>query len=113
LRGARLWFAFEVPLDLFERRVIVGFGAKRTDHFFRHDTVSGLMRSYSAWVPMNFTSTRSRYELLLFQKTIYLDQVYLHHFSDRHSSWLEESVANARAYQEFERKIQTMLRKVR
>jgi hypothetical protein len=49
----------------------------------------------------------SRYELLLFQKTIYLDHIYLHHFSDRHSSWLEESVANARAHQEFERKIQT------
>jgi hypothetical protein len=49
----------------------------------------------------------SRYELLLFQKTIYLDHVYLHHFSDRRSSWLEESVANARAYQEFERRIQT------
>jgi hypothetical protein len=50
----------------------------------------------------------SRYELLLFQKTIYLDHVYLHHFSDRHSSWLEESVANARAYQRFEHKIQTI-----
>jgi hypothetical protein len=49
----------------------------------------------------------SRYELLLFQKTMYLDQIYLHHFSDRHSSWLEESVANARAYQEFERELQT------
>jgi hypothetical protein len=48
----------------------------------------------------------SRYELLLFQKTIYLDHVYLRHFSDRHSSWLEESVANARAYGEFEHRIQ-------
>jgi hypothetical protein len=46
----------------------------------------------------------SRYELLLFQKTIYLAHVYLHHFADRHSSWLEESIANARAYQEFEHK---------
>src|SRR5262249_50687442 len=30
----------------------------RTDHLLRHDTVSGSMRSYSEWVPMNFTRTR-------------------------------------------------------
>src|ERR1700730_11552981 len=45
---ARLRFAFEVPLDLFERRVVIGFGVKWADHFFRHYTVSGSMRSYSA-----------------------------------------------------------------
>lgn len=45
----------------------------------------------------------SRYELLLFQKTNYLNHVFSHHFRDRHSSWLEESVANARAYLEFDR----------
>jgi hypothetical protein len=32
---------------------------------------------------------------------MYLDHTYLHHFLDRHSSWLEESVANARGYREF------------
>ena len=33
--------------DLLERRVIVGFRANWTDHFFRHDTISGSMRSDS------------------------------------------------------------------
>jgi hypothetical protein len=36
---------------------------------------------------------------------MYLDGTYLHHFFDRHSSWLEESAANARAYREFGRHI--------
>src|SRR5215831_7020239 len=47
VRRARLGFVFEVSFDLVERRVVVGFGANRTDQFFRHDTVSGSMRSYS------------------------------------------------------------------
>src|SRR5213080_4237368 len=58
LRRTHLRFVVEIPLDLFESLVVFGFGTNRTDHFFRHDTVSGSMRSYSAWVPMNFTSTR-------------------------------------------------------
>jgi hypothetical protein len=48
---ARLRFVFEVPLDLFKGFVVFGFGTNWTNHFFRHDTVSGSMRSYSAWVP--------------------------------------------------------------
>src|SRR5260221_11938906 len=51
LRRTRLRVGFEVPLDLFERLVVFGFGTNRTDHFLRHDTVSGSIRSYSAWVP--------------------------------------------------------------
>src|SRR5882757_1401327 len=58
VRRARRRFAFEVSLNLFERRFVLGFGVKWTDHFFRHETVSGSMWSYSAWVPMNFTSKR-------------------------------------------------------
>jgi hypothetical protein len=46
VRSARLRFAFEISLDLFERRVIVGLGAKHADYFFRHDTVSGSMRVF-------------------------------------------------------------------
>src|ERR1700681_1454541 len=57
-RCARFWFVFEVPLDLFKGLVVFRFGTNWTDHFLRHDTVSGSMQSYSAWVPMNFTSTR-------------------------------------------------------
>lgn len=47
----------------------------------------------------------SRYELLFFQRTMYLKHAYQHHFLDRYSSWLEESVANARAYQEVARRM--------
>jgi hypothetical protein len=47
-----------VPLDLFEGLTVFGLGTNWTDYFFRHDTVFGSMRSDSAWVPMNFTSTR-------------------------------------------------------
>ena len=45
----------------------------------------------------------SRYEILLFQSTMYQDHVYLHHCADRHSSWLEELVANAKAFREIQR----------
>jgi hypothetical protein len=37
-RFARHRFDFEVSLDLFERRVIVRFGAKWADYIFRDDT---------------------------------------------------------------------------
>jgi Domain of unknown function (DUF4160) len=46
----------------------------------------------------------SRYEILILQGSIYLDHTYLHHFLDRNSSWLEESIANARGYREFSRR---------
>src|ERR1700726_1440155 len=58
LRCARSRLALEGTLELFERLIVFGFGTNWTDHFLRHDTVSGSTRSYSAWVPMNFTRTR-------------------------------------------------------
>ena len=58
VRSARLRFAFEISLDLIERGVIVGLGAKHADYFFRHDTVSGSMRSHSACSPISFTRRR-------------------------------------------------------
>jgi len=53
-RCAQLRFLIEVALDLGQRGLIVGLIPERADHFFRHDTVSGSIRSWSAWVPMNF-----------------------------------------------------------
>ncbi len=54
----------------------------------------------------------SRYEILLFQGALssemYLDHVYLRHFLDRESSWLEESVANARGYQALARTLKAI-----
>src|SRR5207253_350461 len=46
--------------DLVERSFVIGLGSERTDYFFGHDTVSGSMRSYSEWVPMNLMSTRPK-----------------------------------------------------
>ena len=48
LRCPGLRFVLEVPLDLVQRYVVVRFGVKWTDHFFRHEMVSGSMRSHSA-----------------------------------------------------------------
>ena len=51
----------ETAFDLVERVLVVGLAAERADGWFlRHETVSGSMRSYSAWVPMNFTNTRPK-----------------------------------------------------
>src|SRR5882757_8300910 len=51
----------EVLLDFHESRLVFGFGADGT---IDHRTVSGSIRSYSAWVPTNFTNTRlNRYAM--------------------------------------------------
>src|ERR1700676_3628844 len=46
LRRPRVRFVLEIPLDLVQRHVVVRLGVKWTDHFFRHEMVSGSMRSW-------------------------------------------------------------------
>src|SRR5262249_51847901 len=57
LRRSRLRLVFKIAFNLRERRPVVGLRADWADWLLRHVTVSGSMRSYSACVPMNFTST--------------------------------------------------------
>jgi hypothetical protein len=60
LRCARLRLAVELAFDLVEGLVVFGFGADWTDHFLRHDTVSGLMQSAAIGVNRIRVSGRSK-----------------------------------------------------